>query len=255
MRGNTPPELRTRYKSLVGGGIFPCPVTRPDCLFVAGIHARAMDFATEDLFKTALYWLVYMGQTHAMGITYTREGINAREYIHYSDSDWAIRRSTTGGTGQLAMGSVISQSRKQDCITGSSTHAEIVAASANSNDVVWTRGFLNEIGYRVVMASPTRLMVDAKNVLTLVYNFESSKQTRHITRRELIVREREVEGHHAVTKVDTLDNVADLLTKALDPTPFDRLRRMLLNVLAIGAIYPVPRARRIAAKRAAATRD
>ena len=73
------------------------------------------------------------------------------------------------------------------------------------------------------MASPTRLMVDAKNVLTLVYNFESSKQTRHITRRELIVREREVEGHHAVTKVDTLDNVADLLTKALDPTPFDRL--------------------------------
>ena len=120
---------------------------------------------------------------------------------------------------------------------------------------VWTRGFLNEIGYRVVMASPTRLMVDAKNVLTLVYNFESSKQTRHITRRELIVREREVEGHHAVTKVDTLENVADLLTKALDPAPFEKLRRLLLNVLAIGAIFPVPRARRIAAKRAAATRD
>ena len=58
-----------------------------------------------------------------------------------------------------------------------------------------------------------------------------------------------------VTKVDTLDNVADLLTKALDPVPFDKLRRMLLNILAVGAIYPVPRARRIAAKRATATRD
>ena len=55
MRGNTPPELCTRYKSLVGGGIFQCPVTRPDCLYVAGIHARAMDFATKDLYKTALY--------------------------------------------------------------------------------------------------------------------------------------------------------------------------------------------------------
>ena len=65
-----------------------------------------MDFATEDLFKTVLYWLVYMGQTHLMGITYTREGIGAREYTHYSDSDWAVRRSTTGGTGQLALGSV-----------------------------------------------------------------------------------------------------------------------------------------------------
>ena len=26
-------------------------VTRPDCLFVAGIHARAMDLLTEDLFN------------------------------------------------------------------------------------------------------------------------------------------------------------------------------------------------------------
>ena len=55
--------------------------------------------------------------------------------------------------------------------------------------------------------------------------------------------------------LEKLDNVADLLTKALDPVPFDRLRRMLLNILAVGAIYPVPRARRIAAKRATATRD
>ena len=54
-----------------------------------------------------------------------------------------------------------------------------------------------------------------------MHNFVSSNQTKHITRRELIVREREVEGHHVVTKVDTLDNVADLLTKALDPVPFD----------------------------------
>ena len=76
----------------------------------------------------------------------------------------------------------------------------------------------------------------------------SSKLTRHITRRELIVREREVEGHHTVTKCDTSDNLADLLTKALDPIPFDKLRRLVLNILAVGAIYPVPRARRIATK-------
>ena len=30
-----------------------------------------------------------------------------------------------------------------------------------------------------------------------------------------------------VTKVDTADNLADLLTKALDPTPFEKLRRLL----------------------------
>ena len=95
--------------------------------------------------------------------------------------------------------------------------------------------------HRVVLESPTRLMVDAQNVLTLTHNLISSKLSRHITRRELIVREREVEGHHTVTKTD-------LLTKALDPIPFDKLRRLVLNILAVGAIYPVPRARRIATK-------
>ena len=55
-------------------------------------------------------------------------------------------------------------------------------------------------------------------------------------------------SYHTVTKCDTSDNLADLLTKALDPIPFDKLRRLVLNILAVGAIYPVPRARRIATK-------
>ena len=32
MRGNTPQELAARYRSLVGALLFPCPVTRVDCL-------------------------------------------------------------------------------------------------------------------------------------------------------------------------------------------------------------------------------
>jgi len=250
LQGNTPPELATRFRSLVGGLLFPCPVTRPDCLFVVGIHARAMAFATEDLYKTALYCLVYMGQTHDTGITYTRNSPDARRLVHWSDSDWAVRRSTSGGTAQLAGGSIHAVSRRQDCITGSSTHAEVVAASANSNDIVWERGFLAEVGLPQV--DPTPLMVDANNVLTLVHNLISSKQTRHITRRELVVRGREADGTLTVTKVDTLDNLADLFTKALDAIPFTKLSKLVLNVLARGAIYLIPRARRATAKAASA---
>ena len=46
---------------------------------------------------------------------------------------------------------------------------------------------------------PTIFNVDANNVLTLVYNLIASKMTRHINRRELIVRERQDEGHIDVT--------------------------------------------------------
>ena len=48
---------------------------------------------------------------------------------------------------------------------------------------------LREIG--LPQNEPTPFMVDAKSVLTLVQNLISSKLTRHITRRELIVRERD----------------------------------------------------------------
>ena len=56
----------------------------------------------------------------------------------------------------------------KSALTASSTHAEVVAASTNSNDALWTRGYLREIG--LPQDEPTPFMVDAKNVLTLVQN-------------------------------------------------------------------------------------
>ena len=208
-----------------------------------------MDCATEDMFNAALQCLVFMGQTHRDGIAYVRDAPGGRRYTHWSDSDWAVRRSTTGGTGQLAGASVQAISRKQDCITGSTTHAEIIAASTNSNDVVWARGYLGEIGLPQD-DEPSIFNVDAANVVTLVHNFISSKLTRHITRRESIVREREADKTLVVTKVPTADNLADLFTKALDRDPFTKLRTLVLNILAKGILAPVPRALRAASKQA-----
>ena len=184
--------------------------------------------------------------THDRGITYARGAANARTYEHYADSDWSARRSTTGGTGQLAGGSIIAQSRKQECTATSSTHSEIIAASTNSNDVVWMRGYLGEIG--LPQGEPTALYVDAQNVLTLTQNLVSSKQTRHIARRHLIVRERDIEGHHVVTKIGTHDNLADLFTKGLDRETFTKFMKTVLNYVVQGVTRIVPRARRAAQK-------
>ena len=134
------------------------------------------------------------------------------------------------------------QSRRQDCVTGSSTHAEIVAASSNSNDLIWSRGLLEELG--LPQADPTPLKVDAQNVLTLAHNFISSKQTRHIARRDLIVRERDTEGVLRIEKVATDDNLADLFTKALDRVPFEKLRKLVVNLLSAGVWFLSPRGKR-----------
>jgi hypothetical protein len=124
-----------------------CRVGLPGCRGVAGCLPGCR-VLPEDMFNAALYCLVFMGQTHDDGITYVRDAPGGRRYVHWSDSDWAVRRSTTGGTGQLAGASVQATSRKQDCVSGSSTHAEIIAASTNSNDVVWARASRLPLGDR-----------------------------------------------------------------------------------------------------------
>ena len=71
--------------------------------------------------------------------------------------------------------------------------------------------------------------------------------TKHITRRELIVRERderEAASVLRVTKISTLDNLADMFTKVLDRIPFTKFKRLVLNILAMGASWSVPRKHR-----------
>ena len=92
--------------------------------------------------------------------------------------------------------------------------------------------------------TPTPFYVDAKNVLTLVHNLISSKLTRHISRRELIVREREVNEDIQVVKVATEDNLSDMLTKALDRVPYVKLRKLLMNIVVRAGTVVMPRARR-----------
>ena len=136
-------------------------------LHAVGIHARALTFPTEELFVTALRVLVYMGQSATLGITYSKHAPDGHRLVAWSDSDWSSRRSTTGSTIQLAGGSIDAKSKRQDCVAGSSTHAEIVAASSTSNDVEWGRGISSEFG--LPQDEPTPIMVDNSNVLVVAF--------------------------------------------------------------------------------------
>ena len=52
---------------------------------------------------------------------------------------------------------------------------------------------LNAVLRKAQPPPPSIFNVDAANVITLVHNFIASKATRHITRRECVVREREAD--------------------------------------------------------------
>eukprot|EP00965_Chrysotila_dentata_P212723 6187209-Pleurochrysis_carterae.AAC.1 len=71
--------------------------------------------------------LAYMTQTADEGIEFKSGG--KAELVAYSDSDWAVAHSTTGFCVTFGGAAIAYGSKRQHCISLSSTEAEIVAAS------------------------------------------------------------------------------------------------------------------------------
>ena len=233
-----PAELVTRYRSIVGGILWPAPNTRPDVLLEAGVLARAFTFPTEDLFNSAVHLLVYLGQHDKYGIRFTGLSDNASILTSWSDSDWGVCRSVTGGCMQLAGGNIWAMSKRQDCTAGSSTHAEMIAASAVANETLWMRGLLDEVN--VPQLEPTRIFMDNSGVLALSRDFASSSKTRHIERKHFAVRDSQSKGFINTIKVASADNWADLFTKVHTRQPFEKFIRSIMNIARVGLTISKP---------------
>ena len=71
---------------------------------------------------------------------------NAATLWAWTDSDWSVMWSTTGVVLMLAGAAILCVSRRQHCITLSTTEAELMAMSAGSVDIVYMRTLLGDLG-------------------------------------------------------------------------------------------------------------
>ena len=118
-------------------------------------------------------------------------------------------------------------SRKQPCTATSTTESEYVAASLTSKEAVWARRLLADIGFHQQV--PTPLYSDNQSAIRLVQNLEFHKRTKHINVVFHLIRELQEQGHISVFYVPTKLQLADILTKALPPDTFHKLR-LALNI-------------------------
>jgi hypothetical protein len=148
----------------------------------------------------------------------------------YVDSDWAVAHATTGYACKLAGAAVGHSSKRQQCISTSSTEAEIVAASACALEIMYFRGLLQNMGLE--QPEPTVLLIDNTGAISLSRDRKSCNKSRHIDRRFFKVRELEAAGVLVTRHVPTEDNAADMLTKHL---PYDVFQRHLTNLMGDGS--------------------
>jgi hypothetical protein len=199
--------------------------TRPDVAYAVGMLCRCLHCPTTELHDDARRVLYYLERHADIGLTYD---CSDAPLSGMSDSDWAVRHSTTGWVFSYKTAAISWGSTIQDSIALSSCEAEIMAASSAADEAIHLRAALAEL--HLSPGEPTSLGVDNKAARDLAYNPEHHEKTKHIARRYFWIRDL-VEAHRlTVPYVNTLDNMADFFTKPLAPKSFFHMRDHIMNV-------------------------
>ena len=223
-RGVKPdPELAKPYASMVGAMIYAIPGVRIQQAQAVAKLARALTFPNEELMVCAVRTLVNMARTADESIRYSPDAPNASQLIVYTDSDWDTLNGTTGTMHLLAGAAIAHNSKKQPCISMSSTEAEIIAASQGALEAVYFRRLLSEM--QVPQTGPTPVYVDNQGAIELSKHQKSCHRSRHVLRRYFKVRELQVLGEVEVRYCPTDLNWADFLTKVVTPDKWRACKR------------------------------
>ena len=177
----------TEYGSLVGALIYAAPRGRLDFAHAVGILARCLTIPTVKLMECAVRVLVYLAQHETEGLNFDGNLPDAGILHAYSDSNWTSGHSTTGIILKLAGVAVCYLSKKHKCIALSSTEAELIAASAAGDEIVYNRGLLVEMG--LPQSAPTVLHVDNAGAVELAKDAKTCHRSRHVLCRFFKVRE------------------------------------------------------------------
>ena len=123
----------------------------------------------------------------------------------------------TGVVLMLNGGPVSWKSKRQSCVSLSTTESEYVAAAAAAKEIVWMRRLLQDLGCNQL--KPTYLFCDNQSAIKLVRNHQFHQHTKHIDLKFHFIRDLQEEKVIDVVYVNSIrcseGKLTDLLTKGL----------------------------------------
>ena len=216
------------YRSAVGAVMYLMVGTRPDLAAAVGVLSQFAADPCPTHWQAIKRVFRYLQATPTHGICFSGSGDG--ELIGYSDADWAgdieSRRSTSGYVFVLNGGCISWRSKKQRTVALSSTEAEYMALSEATQEAVWLKAFMRELGQDAGNSALT-VYEDNQGAIALAKNPEFHKRTKHIDIRYHFVREKVEDGQMQLEYCSTQEMLADLMTKPIAAAQFDTLRTKL----------------------------
>ncbi|KAK2968892.1 hypothetical protein RJ640_013235 [Escallonia rubra] len=213
----------TPYRKLVGALQY-LSLTRPDVCFAVNRLSQFMHSPTEVHWTALKRVLRYLKATIHHGL-YLRRGIPLTLQA-FSDSDWGgdrdNGRSTTGYILYLGTNAISWKSTRQKSVSRSSSEAEYKAIANSTAEILWVTNLLHELG--ITLPKPPALFCDNTGATYLCANPVFHSRMKHIALDYHFVRECVTNGSLYVHHINTKDQLADILTKALNRRQFLHLR-------------------------------
>lgn len=214
------PRASSLYATAIGSLLYAAMGTRPDIAYA--VH-RLAQFTRS---PQAKHWtavkrvLRYLKGTRDLQLTYGDPSSKwTPELDMFCDADWASnadRKSVSGFVFTLAGGAVAWSSKKQTSVALSTAEAEYVAATHAAKQVLWYRALFDELG--LWQPTTSTLFTDNQSAIAIAHNPQFHSRTKHIDIALHFLRDHVQSGTLNTVYVNTKDNLADILTKAL-PRP------------------------------------
>jgi hypothetical protein len=224
------PEEVTQYRKRIGSLIWLMVNTRPEVPFPVAKLARHGHNPSGKHFTAAKRVYRYFKGTKKMAIAYS---YSPDALFGFVDADWAGKHaedslSTSGFVFKLANGPISWISKKQTCVSLSSTESEYVAASLAVQEVVWLHLFVKEMGLgHELLSLPTAIYEDNAGAICLTESQDTHQRTKHIDVKYHHIRSEVAKGVCKFVKIHTDEQAADGLTKPLGPIKFERFTKLL----------------------------
>ncbi|KAJ9566827.1 hypothetical protein OSB04_002793 [Centaurea solstitialis] len=208
-----PVDLK-KYRTMIGSLLY-LTASRPDIVFSTGVCARYQCDPRDSHLKVVKRILRYLKGTPDFGLWYPKG--SSFELIGYTDSAHAgckLDRKSTSRACQFLGNKLVSwSSRKQNCVSLSTTEAEYIAAACCCSQVLWMKTQLADFGYTM---NQIPICCDSQSAIQITANPIQHSKTNHIDIRYHFIKDHVEKGNIELYFVESDLQLADLFTKAFD---------------------------------------